>query len=261
MAKRLGELLVEKNVVSQEQLEKGLSESKKTGEVLGKALIKMGLITEDQLLQVLSEQMKLPCIDLSRIQPQDEAIKRVPGKLVWDYKFMPIKLKGNVLTIAIDISNAQNVMLHDKLQSVLGVKLELAMAKEEDIEELIKRHYTTLGDSIEKLLNVEGFTLIELILVISIMAAIIGITAPRWTRTLNHWKFQTNVNDAVNSIRYARERAILDRKEREVVVEGKKIVFNANGETEETEIEFVSGDEQKVKVKVLGWGKITVLYF
>ncbi|MFH1288846.1 MAG: hypothetical protein ABII25_09165 [bacterium] len=153
MAKKLGELLVEKNVISQEQLDKGLREAKKTGDVLGKVLIKIGAVTEDQLLQILSEQMKLPYIDLSRIQVQEEAVKRVSGKLVWDYNFMPIRLKGNVLTIAIDSS--QNAMIYDKLQSVLGVKLELTIAKEADIAELIKKYYTTLANSIEKLLSVE----------------------------------------------------------------------------------------------------------
>ncbi len=268
MAKRLGELLVEKNIISQSQLDQGLTESKKTGDFLGKAMIKMGLITEDQMLQVLSEQMKMPYVDLSRVQIQEEAVKRVSGKLVWDYKFMPIRLKGNILTIAIDSGTAQNVMICSKLQSVLGVKLELTMAKEADIEGLIKKYYTTLADSIEKLLS-DGFTLIELIIVISIMSIIIGITAPRWTRTLDYWRFQVKVNDFVNSIRYARERAIVDRKERKIIIsdslfpsgtivdaDENEIVFNANGETEETDIKLTSKDGRKIEMKVLGWGKV-----
>src|SRR3989304_1656284 len=64
--KRLGELLVEKGLITEEQCQHALDIQKKTGRRLGQAIIELGFVKEEELLQVLSKQMALPHIWLRK---------------------------------------------------------------------------------------------------------------------------------------------------------------------------------------------------
>ena len=69
---RLGDLLVEKNLISESQLMQALSNQKKTGLKLGRQLITNDLISEEQLVEFLSVQLRIPFIDLKhfKLEPQ-----------------------------------------------------------------------------------------------------------------------------------------------------------------------------------------------
>ena len=60
LTKLLGELLVKKGLVTQEQINEALKESPVNGDMLGKILVNRGLIKEIDLLKVLAEQFNLP---------------------------------------------------------------------------------------------------------------------------------------------------------------------------------------------------------
>lgn len=64
MRKRLGEILVEKKIITEEQLRQCLDEQKATKEFLGNIFIKRKLLKEEDLMRALSEQFCLPCMDL-----------------------------------------------------------------------------------------------------------------------------------------------------------------------------------------------------
>lgn len=101
MAKRIGEILVEKKLLTPEELNRALLEHKKTGEFLGSALIKMGYISEEKLLQSLAEQLNIPFVNLKHTTIDQAVIKSVPARLVQHYKVMPIGWEHDVLTIAL----------------------------------------------------------------------------------------------------------------------------------------------------------------
>src|SRR5579872_3084872 len=61
---QLGKLLLEKKLITTDQLDKAIDQQRKTGQRLGKVLVQLGLIKEDQLLKLISEQLNIPFIDL-----------------------------------------------------------------------------------------------------------------------------------------------------------------------------------------------------
>src|SRR5947209_13567371 len=79
MAKQIGDILVEKGLVTPEELQRALAEQEKTGEFLGSALIRMGCISEEQLLQSLSEQLNIPFVNLKHLTIDRAVIQRVPA--------------------------------------------------------------------------------------------------------------------------------------------------------------------------------------
>ena len=62
---RLGDLLVEKGLITEDQLKFALGEQKKLGRKLGGTLIELGMIDEESILTLLSSQLKIPLIDIT----------------------------------------------------------------------------------------------------------------------------------------------------------------------------------------------------
>ncbi len=149
---KLGELLINKNIISQGQLDVALREHERTGELLGKALVRLGFISEEQLLMTLAEQLSIQFVPSLKSKPvPEEVIKAVPARFVWHYKFMPIALKGNVLSIA--ISNPLDVWPTEDIKFHLGFEVEVVLAVEAEIMEAIKKYYGLGAAIVEGILD------------------------------------------------------------------------------------------------------------
>jgi type II secretion system protein E len=151
MALRLGEILVEKGIITPEELEAAVKKQHDTKEMIGQVLISMGLITERKLLQVLAEQQGVRFTDLKEERIDQKAIDTVPAKFAWHYKIMPLKIEGNVLTIA--ISNPFDMWPIDDLETNLGYRVEKVLTPTPDILEGIKKFYGVGADTVERILD------------------------------------------------------------------------------------------------------------
>jgi type II secretory ATPase GspE/PulE/Tfp pilus assembly ATPase PilB-like protein len=142
-------------MVSQEQLNAALEESRKTGEIIGKVMVRKGLITHEQLLEVLAEQLYLPFhASLREAVVSDDVVKAVPAKFVWHYKFMPLKIKGKVLTIA--VSDPLAVWPMEDLKLHLGFDVERVLSPEKEILAAIRRYYGVGAETVEEILTQSG---------------------------------------------------------------------------------------------------------
>lgn len=151
---RLGDLLIQKGIITQQQLELALKESKETGELIGKMLVRMKFITNKQLLRTLGEQLSVPFYEqLKEIVVSPKVIQTVPAKLVWHYQFMPIELNENTLTIA--VSDPLAVWLMEDLKLHLGYEVKRVLAQEDEILSAIKRYYGVGSDTVEEILTKE----------------------------------------------------------------------------------------------------------
>lgn len=149
---KLGELLIKQNVITQGQLDVALREHGKTGELLGKALVRLGYITEEQLLLTLAEQLSIQYIpSLKNKTVPEEVIKAVPARFVWHYKFMPLSLRGDLLTIA--ISNPLDVWPTEDIKFHLGFEVEVVLATEAEIMAAIRTYYGLGAAIVEGILD------------------------------------------------------------------------------------------------------------
>lgn len=149
---KLGELLIKKGVVTQAQLEVALREHNKTGELLGKSLVRLGFISEEQLLMTLAEQLSIQFIpSLKDKTVPNQVIKAVPARFVWHYKFMPLALRGDLLTIA--ISNPLDVWPTEDIKFHLGFEVEVVLAVETEIMAAIKTYYGLGAAIVEGILD------------------------------------------------------------------------------------------------------------
>ena len=156
MASRvIGETLLEKGIITPEQLDKALKEQKRTGEYLGSTLIRLGFISEKELLLVLSEQFGIPYQSIKDLSIDEKVISSIPPKYVWHYKFMPLKLKGNLLTIA--ISNPLDIWLPEDIKLNLGYDVEIVLTTEQEIRDALRKYYGVGAETVEKILERETF--------------------------------------------------------------------------------------------------------
>jgi len=99
----IGELLLEKKIISQDQLDVAIKERKDTGskESVGNILVKMGFITEATLGELLSESSGVKKLDLKSAIIDQRLVKKIPKGFAIQNKVIPISYTKNTITIAI----------------------------------------------------------------------------------------------------------------------------------------------------------------
>lgn len=139
MAAKLGQLLLSKNIVSEDQLKKGLEEQIRSGGRLGSTLINMGIINEDQLVTFLSQQYDAPAIKLSDYSIDPSIIKFIPHDVALKYHIFPVAKVGATITIA--MSDPSNVFAIDDIKFMTGYNVEPVVASESAIKNAINQYY------------------------------------------------------------------------------------------------------------------------
>ena len=100
MAKKLGEILVEKGLITQKQILTALKKQKKEGGRLGSILVELGYISDDDLISVLSEQFGVPAVDLGNIEVDEKVLKLIPQHIAERLNVFPLKREGKILHLA-----------------------------------------------------------------------------------------------------------------------------------------------------------------
>lgn len=142
--KRIGDLLIEKGILTQDQLNIALTEQKKaTNTPLGKIIVSLGFATEAVVRDALGEALGQESVDLSKVVVDSELIKLIDKEVARRYRVLPLSLdiKRRVLTVA--MSDTFNVVAIDQLRALLGGNVEITpvLAGESEIEAAIDNFY------------------------------------------------------------------------------------------------------------------------
>lgn len=128
-SKVLGELLVEKGCIGQEQCDAALEYGRQHGIRLGEALITLGYISRDLLFYVLAEQFGQRPIELESAMVDQELVLRFPRELLVRYQILPLLQVENELTVATsDPQATEGLDLLSALAPHLSIKVHLASA-------------------------------------------------------------------------------------------------------------------------------------
>ena len=149
--RRLGEILIEKKLISPQALEHALLEQKKSGELMGRVLIRLGYLSERQLLEGLAEHLQLPIVSLKQLTVEDQVLKKVPVRFAWHYRCMPVRLKGK--TVSLVMSDPLQVRPIDDLKVHYGLEADIMLSTDADIQEAIQRYYGVGADTVGEILD------------------------------------------------------------------------------------------------------------
>lgn len=163
---RLGDLLVEKNVITSEQLNSVLAEQRQIGGKLGDLLVARQVITEQHLLDFLAEQLNIPFIDLAHYDLKPELIKLLPE--TYARRFRAIVIDKDAKGLMVGMVDPQDIFAFDEISRVLKLPFELALVREADLLRSIDLYYrhseeiTHLAAAISEEIEEKNFDIAEL---------------------------------------------------------------------------------------------------
>ncbi len=136
---KLGELLIENNLLDQNQLKLALEHQNHHGGKLGTNLIELGMITDEQLALFLSEQLKIPCIHKHELDNiPDELINMIPRDFVERHHLIAYKMDQKLYVALCDPSNLSAL---DKLQFLAKKQVVKSIAPEVWVVAALERYY------------------------------------------------------------------------------------------------------------------------
>jgi len=147
---RLGELLIQAGLITEEQLQEALREGKERNMRLGDVLIAMGYITEQQRIEVLEFQLGIPHVQLYRENIDPRAIQMVPRMLAETHKVLPYRIEGNKLIVA--MSDPLDYYAIEELRMATGMWIEPAIVSSEELDHAIRRYYG-LQESVDQVMQ------------------------------------------------------------------------------------------------------------
>ncbi|ESU30782.1 type II secretion system protein E [Bacillus sp. 17376] len=150
MRRRLGDLLVETGLLSEDQLQATLAE-KAAGQKLGDALLQRGLITEQQLIEVLEFQLGIPHISLYRYPFDTKLFTLIPKETAKRNLVIPLKKEGEKLFVA--MADPMDFFTVDDLRLSTGFHIETAIATKDDIIRAINKYYDN-NDGLDDLIGI-----------------------------------------------------------------------------------------------------------
>lgn len=157
--KRLGDMLIESNLLTEEQLRKALLAQKLTNERLGNVLKQLGFITEETLINFLSKQLSIPIVNLNKISLQKKLANLISRKYSDENKLLPINLENGMLTVV--MADPLNVFVVDQLQGMTKCEIEVGIAPETQIMSSINKLYDSEDSSKNLLEDLDFTTLLE----------------------------------------------------------------------------------------------------
>jgi hypothetical protein len=140
---RLGELLVQQGLITQDQLRIALTEQKTQNIPIGRLLVRLGFVTEAVIRDIMARTIGQESIDLSQVLVDAEALKLVPQDFARRHRLLPIAfdVEQNVMVVA--ITEVFNVVALDQLRATLGqdIQMKTVLAGQAQLDEFIDQFY------------------------------------------------------------------------------------------------------------------------
>ncbi|MEE8222464.1 MAG: ATPase, T2SS/T4P/T4SS family [Nitrosomonadaceae bacterium] len=141
--KPLGQLLVEKGVISEDQLRIALLEQSKRHLPLGRLMVGLGFLSEATIRDVMAESLGQESVDLSSSIVDAAAIKLIPKDVARRFLLIPLALDKNLHTLTIAIADPDNIIALDQVRALIKDEYRLItqIARESEIIRSIDQYY------------------------------------------------------------------------------------------------------------------------
>jgi len=137
--KQLGELLMERGLISKQQLDEALALQKDKGGLIGEILVDLGFAKEEEIAKTLTAQYGFPYLPLSNYEVDSQIINIIPGRVARQYLLIPIDKIGENLTIA--MSNPLNTHAIEDVELLSNCNVLVFVSTSSDIKKAITKYY------------------------------------------------------------------------------------------------------------------------
>src|SRR5579884_3850434 len=142
---QLGHLLVQRGLISEDQLATALTAQAENRRPLGRVLIEQGLLTEENLVCALAEQSGYEYVDLTEQVPDASVFSMLSPALARRYQAIPLGWEGERLVVA--MADPRNVLAVDDIRTHTGKTLKVVVASAASVAAAIDRFESLDGDA------------------------------------------------------------------------------------------------------------------
>ena len=139
----IGQLLIAKGVISEDQLRIATQEQSKSPQPLGRLLVRLGFLSEATIRDVLSENLGQETVDLATVIVDSAAVTLIPKEVARRYQLVPISVDTASKNLTLAISDPDNIIALDQVRALLKDEYRLItlLASESDILRAIDQYY------------------------------------------------------------------------------------------------------------------------
>jgi type IV pilus assembly protein PilB len=139
ITKRIGEVLLERGVITYKELEKALAHQKEHGGLLGQVLIQLGYTTEEEVALALTAQYGFPYLPLDNYEIDGGLTELIPEHVARQYCLIPIDRIGNALTLA--MADPSNVKAIEDIELLTKCVVQTFVSTPSDIAKALDKYY------------------------------------------------------------------------------------------------------------------------
>ena len=137
---RLGDMLIQQGLLTDQQLANALAEQKATGRKLGRIIVDIGLVTEDAISKALAKQLQAEFVDLKVVAPKPELVRLLPEAQARRFRAMVVDDRSGKLVVG--FADPTDLMVFDEVARILKRDIDLAVVTESHLLSAIDRLYT-----------------------------------------------------------------------------------------------------------------------
>src|SRR5579883_2503841 len=136
---RLGEILIERRLITQEDLDRALELQRERGDKLGRILVDLGFVATRDVLSALSEQLQVPLLTIDAppaVSPETESLS---PKFLRQFRCLPVALHDHTVTLA--MADPLDFETRSTVESCTGLHVEAGIAGEQEILDAIDKFH------------------------------------------------------------------------------------------------------------------------
>ena len=136
---RLGEILLQQGLLSDQQLKEALDEQKRTGRKLGRVFVDKGFVSEEQISTALARQLQIPFVNLKQFSVKAEVANKLPEAQA--RRFRALLLEESAASCRVAMADPTDLFAYDELVRLLKREVQLAVVAESALLQTIDRVY------------------------------------------------------------------------------------------------------------------------
>lgn len=142
MKKRIGDMLIEEHLITQEQLERALEISRESGKKIGETLVENGYTTDEAIMRALSNQLGIEIVSLAGVRISDEMIHLANASVLRKNRMVPLEyFQGNMNIIKVAMADPMDMAAIDDFTIITNLQVEPVLALPSEIMVTLDRYF------------------------------------------------------------------------------------------------------------------------
>ncbi len=155
--KRLGEMLIDAGLISDDQLKLALAGQKKAGLKLGQYLIRQGIVTEEEIIDQISIQLKIDKYDAEKYPGDSTLAQLIPFEIAQKYQLVPLRKRFNLLTVA--MADPMDINALDAIEAQANMEVAAVVCSERELNQLVSAIYGMSSGMVGLMENIDNVEL------------------------------------------------------------------------------------------------------